>query len=130
MKFTVYGEPQAKARVRVTRTHAYTPTKTSSYENYVRLAYKAAKGDFKTGSIGIDVKAYFKIPKKTTKKNRLLMISQMILPTKKPDWDNVGKIISDALNGIAYDDDSQIVDGRVRKYYSEEPRVEVEIWEV
>ncbi len=57
------------------------------------------------------------------------MLEGLIHPGKTPDWDNIGKIICDALNGIAYRDDSHIVDGRTIKKYSDQPRVEVEIWE-
>lgn len=38
-------------------------------------------------------------------------------PTSKPDWDNEGKLVCDALNGIVWRDDAQIADGRVRKRY-------------
>lgn len=55
------------------------------------------------------------------------MLTGEIRPTKKPDWDNIGKVVCDALNKIAYDDDSCIVDGAVHKWYSEEPRVVVEL---
>ena len=48
-----------------------------------------------------------------------------IRPTVKPDWDNIGKIISDALNGIAYKDDAQVVSCTVEKRYSNTPCVEV-----
>lgn len=128
MKFTIPGEPGAKGRPKFCKGGwAYTPAKTASYENLVKLSYD---GPMHEGPLQVDIKAYFKIPKSTTKKNFLLMVSQMILPTKRPDWDNIGKIICDALNDIAYHDDSQVIDGRVRKYYSEEPRVDIEIWEV
>ena len=55
------------------------------------------------------------------------MIDRLIRPTRKPDFDNIGKVICDALNGIAYRDDAQIVDALVRKFYSDTPRVIVEI---
>ncbi len=58
------------------------------------------------------------------------MLQGIIRPTKRPDWDNIGKIVSDALNELAYHDDSYIVDARVRKWYSDTPRVEVEITEL
>jgi Holliday junction resolvase RusA-like endonuclease len=51
-------------------------------------------------------------------------------PTKRPDWDNLGKLVSDSLNGLAYKDDSQIVEATAAKYYSDRPRVEIEITEV
>ena len=74
--------------------------------------------------------AYFAIPASTSKKRQQLMRDKVIRPTKKPDMDNIIKIIADALNGIAYYDDSQIVDTAVRKFYSDEPRVVVKISEV
>jgi Holliday junction resolvase RusA-like endonuclease len=46
-------------------------------------------------------------------------------PTTKPDTDNIAKICLDALNGIAYHDDAQIVELQVSKLYSDEPRVVV-----
>ena len=53
------------------------------------------------------------------------MRSGEIRPTVKPDFDNIGKLIADALNGVAYDDDKCIVDAQVRKFYSDNPRTEV-----
>ena len=69
--------------------------------------------------------AYLPIPKSTSKKNRQQMIDGVIRPTVKPDWDNIGKLIADALNKVAYDDDKCIVDSQVRKFYSEHPRTVV-----
>ena len=46
--------------------------------------------------------------------------------TKKPDIDNVAKSVLDALNGLAFDDDSLIHDLQIIKRYTiGEPRVEV-----
>ena len=58
------------------------------------------------------------------------MLKGNIRPTKKPDCDNVLKIVADSLNQIAYKDDSQIVETSVKKYYAEIPRVEVEIYHI
>ena len=57
------------------------------------------------------------------------MRARLLRPTLKPDYDNIAKIIADSLNGIAYRDDAQIVDGYVRKFYSDKPRVVVTIQE-
>lgn len=121
------GEPVAKARPRVTKFGAYTPQKTVNYENLVKLSFQ---GEKLTGQLKMTVVAYFAIPKSVSKKKRKLMIEEKIRPTKKPDCDNVLKIICDALNTIAYDDDKQIVEMAIRKFYSENPRVEVEIEEI
>ena len=53
-----------------------------------------------------------------------------IRPTKKPDFDNIAKIVCDSLNTIAYKDDSQVIDGQVRKFYSEKPRIVVKIRQI
>ncbi len=55
------------------------------------------------------------------------MQNYQIRPLKKSDWDNIGKIIADSLNEVAYKDDVQIVDAQVRKFYSDRPRVVVTI---
>ena len=70
------------------------------------------------------------IPKSTSKKKHQLMAIGAIQHTKKPDADNVAKAICDALNKIAYVDDSQIVSLEVNKYYSDVPRAEITITEV
>ena len=58
------------------------------------------------------------------------MILGIIRPIKKPDMDNVIKVIADSLNQIAYRDDTQIVDCQCRKFYSEQPRVEIKIRQI
>lgn len=127
MKFTIPGEPTGKARPRVTKWGAYTPEKTVLYENLVKTCYD---GGFFDGELSMNVEAYYQIPKSASKRNAECMRLESIRPTKKPDCDNVLKIIADALNGVAYKDDSQIVDARVQKFYSDNPRVEVVIEEM
>lgn len=128
IKLTIPGEPVAKARPRITRYGAYTPAKTKSYETLVKELYFMEHGQtLIEGELSIDIKAYFRIPKSASKKRKRLMASGDMRPVKRPDWDNVGKIVTDALNGVAYDDDSQIVSATVEKYYSEEPRTEIKI---
>ena len=136
MKFTIPGEPCGKARPRVVRvgnmSRTYTPEQTVSYENLVKLEFQqAANGFFKReGSVRVQIAAYFSVPKSAGKKKSALMQAGKIRPTKKPDWDNIGKIVCDALNGIAFKDDSQVVEATVTKQFSTLPRVEVTIEEV
>lgn len=131
MAFTIPGKPMGKARSRVTkRGFAYTPALTVSYENLVKFYFhqKAEETGWKlkeSENISIAICARFEIPKSISKKKRALMIDGEVRPVKKPDWDNIGKIICDSLNGIAYHDDSQIVMGSVEKTYDECPRVDV-----
>jgi len=80
-----------------------------------------AKGKRFPDDAMLDVKidAYYEVPKSASKKKRQEMLSNIIRPTKKPDFDNIGKIICDSLNLIAYHDDSAIVEARVGKFYIE-----------
>ena len=78
-------------------------------------------------ALDVRIIAYCEIPKSISKKKRKAMLEHKIRPTKKPDWDNIGKIICDSLNKVAYRDDSAVVDAQVRKFYSENPRVDVSI---
>lgn len=132
IKLVIPGEPMGKGRHRTTRTgHTYTPEKTATYENLVKVMYMQQCGKQKmSGAMRADITAYFKIPKSASKKRKQEMLVGRIRPTKKPDWDNIAKIICDPLNEIAYKDDSYIVSGSVDKYYSDDPRVEVEIREL
>lgn len=107
---------------------AYTPNETVQYENLVKWYYQqAAKGHKFPDEAILDVRilAFYPIPKSVSKRKRQEMIEGITRPTKKPDTDNVAKIVCDSLNQIAYHDDAAVVDIQVRKFYSEEPRVEV-----
>lgn len=135
--FTVYGEPQGKARARTVRSggkvHSFTPQKTADYEELVRRAWLASgeTGYFNKTPIAVKILAYFQIPKSVSKKKREEMLDDFVRPTKKPDADNIAKIICDGLNGIAYGDDAQVVDLEVTKYWTDgDARVEVTLWEV
>ena len=74
--------------------------------------------------------AYYSIPKSDSRKKRDLKINGALRPMKKPDADNVLKCICDALNGVAFVDDAQVVRAVVEKFYSMDPRVDVKITEV
>lgn len=102
------------------------------YENLVRLEYRRQCNDFKFPKdtpLDVRITAYYGIPKSASKKKAQLMRERKIRPMKKPDFDNIGKIVCDSLNDIAYHDDAQIVDAQVRKFFSDDPRVVVTIQE-
>jgi Holliday junction resolvase RusA-like endonuclease len=128
MIFKIEGQPQGKGRPKFTRDgHCFTPKATREYENLVAEEYKAAKGETLDGYIRVNIKAYYKIPKSTTKINRGKIEAGIIKPAVKPDIDNVVKAILDGLNGVAYHDDSQVVYVDGEKFYAEEPCVLVEV---
>jgi Holliday junction resolvase RusA-like endonuclease len=70
------------------------------------------------------------VPKSYSKKRTEACLSGLERPTKKPDWDNVAKSICDAMNGIVYQDDTQIVDAYVTKVYSANSGVDVGVKEI
>lgn len=131
--FTILGEPQGKGRPKFSSrgkfVHVYTPKKTADYESLVREAYGNLP-KFNDVPLSVCIKAFYPIPKSMSKKDRKLIEEGKKLPMVKPDIDNVSKIILDSLNEVAYNDDKQVVDLIVNKYYSEEPKVEVFIDEI
>lgn len=134
VKFTVPGKPFGKQRPRMSRrgkfTTTYTPKETVEYENLVKLSYyNSTDGAKLKGAIKAEIKGVFPIPKSTSNKQKEKMLSGEIKYTKKLDCDNMAKCVLDALNNIAYDDDSQIYDLKVTKEYGDNPRVEIKLKE-
>lgn len=129
IRFSIPGQPKGKDRPRVRKDGwTYTPKETVQYENLVRMNYKQRLGDFKfedSDMLDMRIKAYFQIPKSKTKRLKMLMEGNILRPIVKPDSDNIIKIIADSLNRVAYKDDTQVVDVQCRKFYSNNPRVEV-----
>ena len=132
VSFVIPGPPKGKGRPRFSNAgpyvSTYTPQDTKNYEELVRMVYMAQCRNYKfsdNAQLDIRIFAYFPIPKSTTKQRAREMEAQILRPAIKSDWDNIGKIICDACNGIAYHDDKQIVDAQVRKFYSHKPRVQV-----
>lgn len=123
-KFTVPGNPVGKGRPRLSRGVIYTPRETSDYESWIvhNFKYQYPRVLPSTQCISLTIIATYHTPKKT----------KHIEPRGKgyPDLDNVIKIVMDALNGVAYGDDSQVVCIYSHKRYSEESQLEIEIREV
>ena len=127
----VEGKIKGKARPRVFNGRAITPKDTVTYENWVRCCYKEQDGRYIEGSVRANITAYYKIPKSYSKKRVQAIREGLEYPQKKPDVDNIAKIILDSLNGIAYKDDAQVTELTVLKRYTEEmERVEIELEEI
>lgn len=125
--FHVPGRPQGKARARTFYSPAagksisVTPDKTVLYENLIKGQYiQAAEGMYMESgtSVALRIVARFLPPKSKSKKVQSQMLEGKILPLKKPDMDNIVKVVADALNGVAYRDDTQIVLVVAKKAYS------------
>lgn len=129
LRFTIPGKPCGKQRPRFGNGRTYTPEQTVNYENLVKLCFRQAYPDHEPIAAGVaivaEISAYYPIPKTASKARKAAMLGYEEFPCKKPDCDNVAKIVLDSLNEIAYHDDAQVVELRVFKAYSETPRVEV-----
>ena len=132
-EFEVPGKVIGKGRPRLNSYTGvvYTPTKTKDYESLVEQYFLLKYPRFKIleGRIKVSIIAYFSIPKATKKSDINEMLDNNISPTKKPDIDNIVKIILDALNKIAFKDDNQITKLDVEKKYDTVERIYVKIEE-
>lgn len=118
------GPPVGKGRPKFARrgkfVTAYTPEKTASYENLVRLAAaQAMNGRMPiAGPVAVELCLYVQPPASWSNKKQLAAVSGEIMPTSKPDIDNVLKGVADACNEVVWKDDKQIVECVIRKAYA------------
>ena len=132
-EFEVPGKIVGKGRPRLnTYTGVvYTPTKTKDYETLVEEYFLLKYPRFKVleGRLKVSILAYFAIPKSTKKADINEMLENSISPTKKPDIDNIVKIVLDSMNKFAFKDDIQITKLEVEKRYSLEEKICIKIEE-
>ena len=130
--FTIPGKPVAKGRPRAAvvkgMARIYTPKKTADYEAAARWAASVGmRGhDLFTGPVTVRFRFYFPIAKSWPKHRREEASAGRLPHTGKPDVDNCAKVL-DAMNGIVFADDSQVVRVEAEKLYGDEPRTEVEV---
>lgn len=131
IQFTIPGkiEPQARPRFDSRNKRAYTTTKSSQFKRWVQAhAERHKPREPITEPLRLEVTVYMVPPKKYhTKPKQALIASGQLLPTTKPDLDNLVKGIKDGITGIIWHDDAQIVELVVRKFYDMQPRAEVKI---
>ncbi len=132
--FVIPGAAVGKGRPKFARrgnfVTAYTPEKTASYENLVKILASEAMQDHQIieGPAKVAIWIWVTPPASWSQKKQRAALAHEILPTSKPDADNVLKGIFDAMNEIVWRDDKQVVELSVRKRYSETARVDVEVW--
>jgi len=129
ISLVVPGEPCGKGRPKFTRKgFAYTPAKTRNYEATIKAIFAQAYPEFVPldGALKVTVIAYMGIPASASGKAKVAMLAQKVWPTKRPDIDNVFKTL-DALQGLAFRNDSIIVSATMHKVYSDRPRLEINI---
>lgn len=127
------GQPIGKGRPRFVRAtgRTYTPEKTARYEDRLAWAAQAvmAGRPLLTGPLGVTVRAHVEVPVSRGKAWRAQALAGIRRPTTKPDADNIAKML-DALNKVVWLDDAQIVALSVFKWYSDRPRIEIDVAEL
>ncbi len=123
----------AKGRPRITTrggyARAYTPKKTRDYEAQVEAEARKVMGRRKPldGPLAVVVIAYMPIPASWGWTKKLAAARQIIMPTSRPDLTNIAKAAEDALNGVVWNDDSEIVSLSMAKEYSAVPRLMITV---
>lgn len=132
-EFEVPGKIIGKGRPRLNTYTGivYTPTKTKDYETLVEQYFLLKYPRFKPleGRLRVSIIAYFSIPKATKKSDVDEMLENNISPIKKPDIDNIVKVILDSMNKFAFKDDTQISKLEVEKKYGLEEKIYIKIEE-
>lgn len=133
--FSVDEIPQGKGRPRFRRVgnfvSTYTDSKTRDYESKIADRARKAMGETPPLLSPVSVSMYFRlpVPTSTPQKRVASLLGGLVRPTKKPDLDNLDKAVLDALNGIVYKDDSQVVTIHSKKVYSTHAGVDICIME-
>ncbi|MFT7880952.1 MAG: RusA family crossover junction endodeoxyribonuclease [Sulfurimonas sp.] len=123
-KIFIEIKPKAAPRPRVTRRGTYNPRDYTDYKSTIALVAKQ-KFTKKDTALAMQIDFFFKKPKSWSKKKK----ENPPYHTFKPDVDNLIKGVKDALNGIAYRDDAQVVSVHGRKQYADRDGIMIEVAE-
>lgn len=135
IKIVLAGAPLGKQRVRFTEEghRPFTPQKTVNYEGRLahagQVAMEHAGLPLLEGPLRVGLEIRMQVPASKPQKWRTQALAGAILPTRKPDADNVAKLL-DALNLIVWGDDAQIIDLHVTKRYHAAPALVVTVEEL
>jgi Holliday junction resolvase RusA-like endonuclease len=133
VSFVIPGEPQAKGRAKIVKIGGFsrmaTPQKTIAYEGLIAHAAQQAMAGAAPVEFACQVQMIItvSVPASWSKKKQAAALAHQVLPTKKPDTDNIVKAVFDGLNGVVWRDDVQAVDLFVRKRYGQTPGVQVRV---
>ncbi len=133
IEFEHPGPPVPKARPRVTRYRGtYTPEKSKRYQEALAWSARAAFGSGPPleGPVTVEIEAWLPIPTSWSNKRKTAAATGQIWPTTKPDVDNLCKNALDAMNGIVYKDDAQVIKETLFKGYHDTPCLRVTVIQV
>lgn len=134
ISFRIDGTPRGKKRVDQDGRrggHRFTDRSTVKQEDDIGQLCRNAMGPLRplTGAVKLTISAVFAIPKSWNQVLQEYAARGEIYHTQKPDCDNIAKLVKDALNGVAWHDDSQVAVELIRKRFGGPERVDVTIEE-
>lgn len=135
IRIVIIGEAVAQGRPKFRQQKnfvmTYDPPKSREWKDYARMvaASQMMGSPLKDGPLSLSLCVYRSIPTSWSKKKRGEALAGLIRPTTKPDLDNYLKSVKDAMKGIVWKDDSQVVDyhSPFGKWYSDKPRIEITV---
>lgn len=131
IKITVPGQPVPQGRPRFSAKpfpHAYDPKPSVEYKKRVKYhASKNSPDNLLEGALDVEVQIYKETLKSFSKAKKAAAEAKELRPTTKPDADNYAKGILDALKGVIWQDDGQVVRLTCEKFYAQKPRAEITI---
>lgn len=129
-QFEIHGIPVAQKQTRFSTRGGYPRCYDPSKKDKERIQWQIkpfAPQEPLTGAIELTIGFFMPIPKGVSKKMREQMINRIILPTKKPDEDNLAYIVTNALKQLVYVDDAQVCAKHVYKFYGPEPKTVIRV---
>lgn len=136
VEFIIEGKAKPKQSFRYTRQgFKYTPRDVKQYARDVQYSFYAKYPTWLPSAyfekpLKVEIQVFIKTPKSFSKIKKQRAFAGEIRPLVKPDCDNISKNILDALNGVVYPDDKQIVELTVKKFYSESEFVNISIEDI
>lgn len=138
LQFTILGTPPTAKRPRASRMknkagevvgirmHAADAGDQASIREAVTRRLPAGFVPF-AGEVELALEVYRPMLASWSPYKQLLAELGYLRVDRKPDWDNSAKLVTDAMRGVVFVDDSLVVFGSVTMQYSRRPRLEVTV---
>ena len=134
-ELVILGDPKAQGRPRARNAGRFIqiyddPKSKKAKDSMITVIQEKAPDELLDGPLRVDLKFYLPRPQGhygTGKKSGVLKMSAPTMHTKKPDIDNLRKLVMDAMTHVYWRDDSLVCEGETIKQYSGKPRTEIYI---
>lgn len=124
IQFELYIKPLPQKQTKWCRTHSYDPSK--EYKQSLIWQMKPyAPDEVILGPVSLSITFHMQVPASVSKTKRRLMLGHITPPYVRPDVDNLGYVVTNAMKHLFYQDDSQIVDLNLKKRYAEQPKISI-----